>query len=124
MRTSEQNTDTGWTRGVFDCDRNVWTRDANLDRDGGWYGEVWPDHGGWRYAFHCGHTVADPHPDFPDCVWFLHCHGSGGAYGSDVYPTADAAMVACEQAAARGLPPQDTPLGRLTRERFGTAAGS
>ena len=122
---SGQNTDdTGWTRGVFDCDKNTWTRDADLDRDGGWYGEVWPDRdgSGWRYAFHCGHTVPDP--GWPDSEWFLHCHGSGGPAGSDVYATADAAMVACEQAAARGLPPQDVPLGRAAREQFGTAAGS
>ncbi len=111
---------TGWTRGTFDCDKNIWT---HTEAEAGWFGEVWParDADGWRYAFHCRHTL--PNPDFPGSETFLHCHGSDGP-SRDVYATSEAAMVACEQATARGFPAQNTSLGQLARERLGIAADS
>ena len=74
---------------------------------------------GWRYWMHCRHTLPDP--DYPGSETFLHCHGSDGP-SRDVYATP--AMVACEQATARGLPAQNTSLGQLARERLGIAADS
>jgi len=50
--------DSVWTRGVFDCDRNVWYR---TDEQAGWHGDVFPDRDGrWRYWMHCLRTVAVP----------------------------------------------------------------
>ena len=78
-----------------------------------------PTVGGTR--FHCRHTLPDP--DYPGSETFLHCHGSDGP-SRDVYATSEAAMVACEQATARGLRGQNTPLGQLAREQLGIAADS
>ena len=108
---------TGWTRGTFDCDKNIRTR---TEGEAGWFREVWParDADGWRYAFHCRHTL--PYPNDPGIEIFLHCHGSDRP-SRDKHATAEAAMAACEQAAARGLPAQHTSLGPLARERLGIA---
>ena len=93
MSGPEPDSDSVWTRGVFDCDRNVWSRD---DEQAGWHGEVWPDcDGRWRYWVHCLHTVAVP--DQPGAARFVHCHGSDGP-STATFPTKAAAMAACEQA--------------------------
>ena len=63
--TSEKDTTTtgehprGRARGVFDCDKNIWTR---TEAEAGWFGEVWPDRdgNGWRYWVHCRHTLPNP----------------------------------------------------------------
>lgn len=64
----------------------------------------WHRHGsGW--AFRCRHILPDP--DYPGGDTFLQCHGSDGP-SRNVYATPEAAMIACEQATARGLPTQNT----------------
>ena len=82
MSGPEPDPDSVWTRGVFDCVRNVWYRD---DEQAGWHGEVWLD----------GHTVAVP--DRPGAARFVHCHGSDGP-STATFPARAAAMAACEQA--------------------------
>ena len=93
MSGPEPDPDSVWTRGVFDCDRNVWSR---TDEQAGWHGEVSPTvtaGGGIGFTaftpsrFPTGRTRKGPStatgrtvPAQPGC------------------PTKAAAMAACEQA--------------------------
>ena len=45
-----------WVDNGFDCCPGWHTE----TEDAGWFGELWPAADGWRYEFHCTHTVVDP----------------------------------------------------------------